>query len=193
MAVPAAFEEEAATRCLSILNSWTAGTNAISQKVQLPASGRYRLTFDMRYACANESRRTAPNVITATGGNINTAYCGVIVEGEQLYAPYPTTADTWEEKIIEFDCTNASQPITLRMGLQTSAGQGAANNTRLYLDNVRLWQQKEVIPVGIKEVDNLKLAVDSPATSIYDISGRRLTTQPQQRGIYIRDGKKVIR
>ena len=145
MAVPAAFEEEAANRCLSILNSWTVGTNAISQAITLP-EGSYSLTFDIRYDCPNESRRTAPNVITTTGGNVNTALCGLLTATDEYYAPYPTVANTWEEMTIPFTCSGEEQ-INIMFGLNTTASQGAANNTRLYIDNIRLWQQKKDLPV----------------------------------------------
>ena len=188
MAVPAAFETEAGERCLSILNSWTAGTNAISQQTTLP-KGEYRLTFDMNYACLNESRRTSPNVINTTGENINTSLCGIALGDATFYAPYPTTANTWQEQEIVFSLAEDT-PVTFRMGLNTSLGQGAANNTRLYIDNLRLWQQKEVVPVGLKEVEGLKQKTESSA--IYDLSGHRLARMPQS-GVFIHNNKKILR
>jgi hypothetical protein len=192
MAVPAQFEEEVGSRCLSILNSWTSGTNAISQEVKLPTSGHYRLTFDMRYDCANESRRTAPNVITTTGGNVNTALCGVSFQGEELYAPYPVAAGTWEERVIDFDYPifpngDMNQTITLRLGLNTTANQGAANNTRLYIDNVRLWQQISDQPDGVLEMKS-----ERSAGALYDLSGRPVGNRSIKSGLYIRNNQKVI-
>ena len=194
MAVPADFEDEAGTRCLSILNSWTVGANAISQEVTLPASGHYRLTFDMRYECANESRRIAPNIITTTGGNLNTSLCGICVQGIDYYAPYPTAANTWEEQFIDFDYTiipngDMNQTVTLYFGLNTTANQGVANQTRLYIDNVRLWQRIEEHPVDIHDVQ----IINSDSRIYYDLSGRRLSDTSQRHGIYIQNGKKLIR
>lgn len=197
MAVPAADADSAKTRSLSILNSWTAGTNAISQKVELPTSGRYLLTFDLRYDCANESRRTAPNVIVTTGGNVNTLLCGVSCQGEDYYAPYPTAAGTWQQMSIPFDYTilpngDMHQTVTLRLGLNTTANQGAANNTRLYIDNLRIWQLTDVIIDGIGEVGDSKWKNNHLDGAMYDLSGRQLTQVPAK-GVFIQSGHKVVR
>ena len=214
MAEPAAFADSCHARCLSVLNSWTSGTNAISQEVQLPYSGRYRLTFDMRYACANESRRTAPNVITTSGGNINTALCGLVIDGEELYAPYPSVPDVWEEQVIEFEgpTPNPSRqggeladalPVTIRLGLNTSASQGAANNTRLYIDNLHLYYLQNDAD-GIEDMNSENKTLRSfpqqefspqrgesegnPIT--YDLSGRPISSTIK--GLHIVAGKKHI-
>ena len=193
MAVPAAFEEEVGTRCLSLLNSWTTGTNAITQKVKL-SKGEYRLTFDMNYVCPNESRRTSQNVINTTGDNINTSLCGIALGDVTFYAPYPTTANTWQEQAIDFSLAEDT-PVTFRMGLNTTLSQGAANNTRLYIDNLRLWQQKEVVLVGIERLtpDPTKEMVNGKSSNskLYDLSGRRLTAAPRH-GIVIQNGQKIL-
>ena len=190
MAVPAAFEEEVGSRCLSILNSWTVGINAISQQVELPASGQFALTFDIRYDCPNESRRTAPNVITTTGGNVNTALCGLERQGETLYAPYPTAAGTWEQQCINFS-GDAQQTVTLRFGLQTTENQGAANQTRLYIDNIQLWQLTEMEPDKIEH----PLVNDTPkplsSNVLYDLSGRPVQSR-RPHSIYIDNNTKVL-
>ena len=188
MAVPAAFEGEVGKRCLSILNSWTAGTNAICQTTTLP-KGDYHLTFDMNYVCPNETRRTLPNVIGTTGDNINTSLCGLIIGDETFYASYPTTSNTWQEQTIDFSLAEAT-PVTFRMGLATSAGQGAANNTRLYIDNLRLWQLKEDPAVGIGLTPAQEM-VNSKSSKLYDLSGRRLSTAPRH-GVFIRNGQKIL-
>ena len=141
MAQPAAFADEAGDRCLSVMNSWTAGLNAIRQDVTLEP-GDYMLTLDLRYACANESRRTAPNVVATSGGNVCTAYCGVVTDGEEHYAPLPSVAEAWEQKDVTFTIPAGSpKTVTLRVGLHTTESQGAANQTRLYVDNLRLLQR----------------------------------------------------
>ena len=194
MAVPAAFEEEVGARCLSILNSWTIGTNAISQTIQIPQSGSFALTFDLRYDCANESRRTAPNVVATTGGNVNTLLCGVVAEGKEYYAPFPAAAGTWEQMTVPFELSTTAdvKTVTLRLGLQTTANQGAANQTRVYIDNVRLWQKKETVPVGIGLTPAPSLSKMGETGAVYDLSGRRLSQVPQK-GIFIRNGQKLVR
>ena len=208
MAQPAAFADEVGTRCLSLLNSWTVGTNAISQDVNLPASGHYRLTFDLRYECPNESRRTAPNVLTTTGGNQNTLLCGVCgTDQGDLYAPYPTAAATWQQMAIPFTYTlDAGQPlpVTLRLGLATTANTGAANQTRLYVDNLRLYQLKEEEVVGITAPNTPGNPFPGAPTATdpqdnlsraYDLSGRpaRPSSVNCQKGVYIQNGRKVVR
>ncbi|MCR4994611.1 MAG: hypothetical protein K6A32_04410 [Bacteroidales bacterium] len=190
MPVPAAYEEEAGTRCLSVLNSWTVGTNAISQQVSLPENGSYLLTFDMRYACANEGRRTADNTIVATGGNVNTALCGVEVQGSTYYS-LPSVADTWEEQRIAFDFNgSADEKITLRFGLNTTANQGAANQTRLYIDNVRLWQQKERMEDGISKTASTS-TFGKNNDVLYDLGGRRVS-RLDKGTVYIHNHQKII-
>lgn len=194
MAVPAVDADSAKTRCLSVLNSWTAGTNAISQEIKLPTSGSYRLTFDLRYECANESRRTAPNVITTTGGNVNTLHCGVRFQGQEFMASYPNAANTWQQQTVDFDYVtipngDMNQAIEIFMGLNTSASQGAANNTRLYIDNIRLWQQTSEQPDAVRQALN---AAQSSNNQYYDLTGRRLAALPQQRGIFIQKGRKIV-
>ncbi len=194
MAVPAVDADSAKTRCLSVLNSWTAGTNAISQEIKLPTSGSYRLTFDLRYECANESRRTAPNVITTTGGNVNTLRCGVRFQGQEFMASYPNAANTWQQQTVDFEYVtipngDMNQAIEIFMGLNTSASQGAANNTRLYIDNIRLWQQTSEQPDAVRQTLN---AAQSSNNQYYDLTGRRLAALPQQRGIFIQKGRKIV-
>ena len=190
MAVPAADADSAMTRCLSILNSWTAGTNAISQTAALPA-GVYSLTFDMRYDCANESRRTAENVVNTTGGNINTALCGVVVGSQEYYAPYPEAANTWQQQAVPFTLSEASDVI-FRLGLNTTTNQGAANNTRLYIDNLRLWKLTDDVVDGIGGTDSPKWENENMPGTIYDLSGRLLTQVPAK-GVFIKAGRKVVR
>ncbi len=188
MAEPAN-DDEAGGRCLSILNSWAVGTNAISQTVTLPA-GPYVLAFDMRYTCPNESRRTAPNVVATTGGNVNTSLCGVEFNGEQYYV-MPTAADTWEPQYIDFKLYEPTD-VTFRLGLATSANQGAANQTRLYIDDLRLWMPRYVYDDVVVGIDDRPRVSSAAATAVYDLSGRRVSDHPAKRGVYISGGRKRV-
>ena len=192
MALPAAFEESVGARCLSVLNSWTIGTNAISQTTTLPA-GMYELSFDLRYACPNESRRTAPNVIAATGGNVNTLLCGLEFGGQTLYAPYPTTADTWQRTIIPFMLDEETE-VTFRLGLATTANQGAANQTRIYVDDLRLCGLVKPIEDAIEGVrmgNGQSSMVNGQSSKFYDLAGRRLS-DVRSRGLYINNNSKIV-
>ena len=193
MAVPAAFENAVGDRCLSILNSWTIGTSAISQQIQLPESGKYMLTFNMRYDCPGESRRTAPNIITTTGGNICTLLCGVEFGEQQHYAPYPDAAGTWQQMTVPFELVETSdiKTIALRLGLNTTANTGVANQTRLYIDNVRLWQLKE------QETDDVQALKEETEAMrlkefhhLYNLAGQRVGQA--RKGLYIYDNSKIL-
>ena len=189
MAVPAAFEESVGERCLSILNSWTVGTSAISQTMALP-KGYYELSFKLRYACPNESRRTANNVIATTGGNVNTLLCGIVANGEEQYVPYPTAADTWETKVIGFRVEpaegNETADVTIFLGLKTTENQGAANQTRLYIDDLRLRGFVEQKPDGINAS-----AAQTADNRYYDLGGRQFHEMPTN-GIVFKKGQKFI-
>ena len=197
MAPPAAFSQETGERCLSILNSWTIGTNSITQDVELPTSGQYCLTFDLRYDCPGESRRTEPNVITTTGGNVNTLLCGVEGTDEgTLYAPFPSAAATWQQMSIPFTFAvqpngDMSQGVRLSLGLSTTANQGAANQTRLYIDNLHLYHFRP-IEDGIQAVADETVNSKLLNRKCYDLSGRRLRRLPTH-GVFIHEGHKVVR
>ena len=188
MAPPVSFEEEAGSRCLNILNSWTSGTNAISQTFTLP-QGVYILRYNYRYECANESRRTAENVMGTTGGNINTSLCGLVNGDEELYA-FPAQANTWEERRIRLNVNSETADFTIRFGLNTSANQGAANQARLYIDNLRLIELKYK-ETGIGQVADSAPNATASDAPLYDLAGRRLNNVPATRGIYIRGHQKA--
>lgn len=140
MAEPA-INENCGERCLSVLNSWDSGLNRITQKVTLPA-GEYKLKFLMQYVCPNEMRHTGNDIITTTSDNINYSYCGISYNGKSDYR-YPQYANNWEEIVCPFTLDEPTE-VTISMGLKTTASVGAANNTRLYIDNVRLYSKEEV-------------------------------------------------
>lgn len=203
MAPPAEFDEEAESRCISILNSWTTGTNAISQTATLP-QGEYIISYCLRYDCPNESRRTAPNVLTTTGGNVCTSLCGICVEDEasevtvhqnnylinsrltQLYA-LPRQAGTWEQQRIRLTVNSKEAKLTFRFGLQTTANMGAANQVRVYADNVRITKLK-YHGTGIHDASHA--SGTATAAPLYDLSGRRV--QQPTRGIYIHNHQKFM-
>lgn len=140
MATPA-MDENCGERCLSILNSWDAGLNRITQTFTLPA-GEYKLKFLMQYVCQNEMRHTGNDVITTTSDNINYSFCGISYNGKTDYH-YPQYANNWEEIVCPFILDEATE-VTVSMGLKTTASVGAANNTRLYIDNIRLYSKDEI-------------------------------------------------
>ena len=192
MAEPAFFDS-CGERCLNILNSWSDGQNRISQTISLPA-GEYKLVFLMQYACPNESRRSG-SYITTTGGNINRSLCGVSYGETEQYL-YPERANNWEEMECPFTLSQRSD-VCISMGLETSAGQGAANNTRIYIDRVRLLHKGEYIPDGL---DELLQDDSSKPVDVYDLRGILLrkqvrpeeATQGLPQGTYIVGKQKVM-
>ena len=42
-------------------------------------------------------------------------------------------------------------------------------------------------------IDNSQLTIDNEAGAIYDLSGRKLNAAPKRKGVYVKDGKKVVR
>ena len=76
--------------------------------------------------------------------------------------------------------------VTLSLGVRTSASAGAANNTLLYVDNVRLLASDDNA-IGIQEVSQT-----SAESTVLDLQGRRVNPSMVRRGIYIQNGKKVL-
>ncbi|MCR5130115.1 MAG: hypothetical protein K6C10_01470 [Prevotella sp.] len=168
-------------RTLTVLNSWSAGRNLITQDVDLP-EGEYRLLLNMKYDCANQQSNDGKRIVAT--GNTNTSYTGVKFGTTTDYR-YPTAANSWETLVYDFTLEEPNT-VTLSLGYQSSASAGAANNTLLYIDNVRLFQK---ISTGIKTTNNNLATADN---SIYDLQGRKLSTSRMYRGIVIKNGKKVV-
>ena len=189
MATPAQYDETG-QRCLSILNSWDTGSNAITQEVTLPA-GSYKLKFLARYACANEMGHQAPDLINTTDDNVNHSLCGISVNGQTDYR-YPLTPNNWEEVVIPFSLDETTK-VTISLGLETSASQGAANNTRLYIDRVRLFSKDDIITSLADHTD------PSSLTDVYNVQGIRVrtavpshqATQGLPKGVYVVGHNKV--
>ena len=190
MAAPAA-DEAAGTRCLSVMNSWDSGTNGIRQTVNLP-QGEYRLTFLAKYVCANEMAHLADDVISTSSDNVNYSLCGLSYGDVQTYR-YPRVANGWEWITIPFTLDEATD-VTVSLGLKTTASVGAANNTRLYIDDVRLYSK----PGETTGIASAAPADDTP-TDVYNLQGIKLrsriarsqATAGLPEGIYIVGSKKV--
>ncbi len=190
MAAPAQFDA-CGTRCLSVLNSWDTGSNAITQTVRLPA-GEYRLSFVMQYVCPNESRHQDDRI--TANDNENYSLCGIALGGTNRFY-YPATANNWERITCPFTLTEPTD-VTVSLGLRTTVGVGAANNTRLYIDDVRLWSRNAPLPDAVRD-----LLPDAPdaKTDVYTLQGipvRRQVPISQaahglSKGIYIINGQKV--
>lgn len=168
-------------RVLTVLNSWDAGTNAITQTVALP-KGKFRLLMDARYECPNQTNNSG-TTITTSGNNTCTSMTGVKIGTKTDYR-YPSANASWQLLCFDFELT-APQEVTISMGYKSSISAGAANNTLLYLDNVRLLQDSNTID-GIHEHQ-----AAAPRGVCYDLMGRRIVAPAK--GLYIYNGKKIVR
>jgi hypothetical protein len=128
-------DESCGDRVLTVLNSWDNGGNAITQNLFLHPS-KYRLLLDMRYECPNQLSNNG-RVIVTTENNINTSLTGLRTRAGNDYR-YPSAPNIWQQLCYDLD-VGGLQSITLSLGFETSASLGAANNTLLYIDNVRLY------------------------------------------------------
>jgi hypothetical protein len=181
-------DENVGARCLTVLNSWAAGTNRITQSVSLPA-GKYRLLMDVKYLCPNEA---VNNVSTITAGaNINTSYTGLKIGNNTDYR-YPSEKGVWKVMNWDFEL-DATTTVELSAGYATSAAVGVANQTLLYIDNIRL-----LTAASSTKIDGVYTHPTS-AVDVYSLTGIRLRSNvaPENAtngllpGIYVVGGKKV--
>ncbi len=180
-------------RTLTVLNSWAVGANAITQTMSL-TPGEYRVVLNMKYECANQTSNNG-RVVNTSGGNVNTSLTGIKMGSTTDYR-YPIVANEWQQLAYDF-ILNEAKDVTLSMGFRTSLSQGAANNTLLYIDNVRVLKK---ITTGI-QLPNTSQAV-SNSTTIYDLSGRKVMDMQGKRqktkmnnlkpGVYFVNGKKMV-
>ena len=169
-------------RTLTVLNSWDKGGNAITQQTSLD-KGKYRLLMNARYVCTNESRNDGQTVVSQ-GGNVNTSLTGIIT-ADKTFFQYPTQPSTWQQLCYDFELAER-QLVTISLGFGTSAAVGAANNSLLYIDNLRLLASKDNETVGIRELRH-----GAPDNDCYDLQGRRVGA-PRANGIYIANHKKIV-
>jgi len=175
------YDENCGNRVLTVLNSWDSGSNAITQSVTLPA-GQYRLLLDARMECPNLTANNGKAVSTS-GNNTCTSLTGIKIGTKTDYR-YPTEKNSWQQLCYDFELTG-EQAVTFSLGFKTSASAGAANNTLLYLDNLRLLTKEEA-PNGIRQIQSTN------ASAAYDLQGRQIQNMAAYHGIYIVKGKKAF-
>ena len=174
-----------------MLNSWASGQNAITQAVTLP-QGQYRLLLNMKYECPNQQKNDGRKV--SGSGCTNTSLTGVKIGTTTDYR-YPSEPNSWETLCYDFTLDEA-QSVTFSLGYQASASVGAANNTLLYIDHLRLLQKTDT------RIANPTEAPAAGRQGIYDLQGRKVAPTLREgtplastlpKGIYIIDGRKVVR
>lgn len=181
-------DDTCGVRCLTVLNSWTSGTNRIIQSERLP-EGEYRLLIDMRYECPNQLSNDGSKVMAS--GNTNTSYTGVKYGSKTDYR-FPTENNTWELMVYDFALTRTTS-VEISLGFTTSAAVGAANNTLLYIDNVRLLQKNSDTSVG-------SVMCEEEHEAVYTLTGQKVLEMsaddklPEHlpAGIYIKGNQKIF-
>ena len=181
-------DDTCGVRCLTVLNSWTSGTNRIVQSSRLP-EGEYRLLIDMRYECPNQLSNDGAKVVAS--GNTNTSYTGVKYGSKTDYR-YPTENNAWELMVYDFTLTRTTS-VEVSLGFTTSASVGAANNTLLYIDNVRLLQKSPDTSVG-------SVMCEEEREAIYTLTGQKeLEVSADDKlpehlpaGVYIKGNQKIL-
>ena len=172
-------DDNCSRRTLTVLNSWDKGANAVTQTVTLPA-GSYRLLLNMKYECANETFTDGTRVETAA--NTNSSLTGIAYGGITDYR-YPSTRNQWQVMVYDFTLDKETE-VTISLGYGCTASTGAANNTLLYIDNLRLLQK---VATGINGIghdgengDNMR----------HNLAGQRVGDS--FKGIVVMKGKKVM-
>ena len=179
-------DETAADRCLTVLNSWTAGDNTISQQVKLNP-GKYRVLLDMKYECTNEISNDGKKVVAS--GNTNTSLTGLRYGSTTDYR-FPDQRASWQTLCYDFELKEETS-VTVSIGFSTSSGVGAANNTLLYVDNVRLLASNENDPTALNAIQ----ATETDGT-LYTLSGIKVPSHKIQSlpaGIYVSGQKKLLK
>ena len=183
-------DDSCGTRCLTVLNSWTSGINRIYQNITLP-KGDYKLLLDMKYECTNQLSNNGNTVIAS--GNINQSYTGIKI-GTNVDYRYPAENFTWELICYDFQLEEETT-IELSLGFSTSASVGAANNTLVYIDNLRLLVKEDDIVNSIEKTNDTSEKID-----VYNIYGVKIRSnisknkyaQGLRPGFYIVDNKKIF-
>ena len=179
-------DETAADRCLTVLNSWTAGDNTISQQVKLNP-GKYRVLLDMKYECTNEISNDGKKVVAS--GNTNTSLTGLRYGSTTDYR-FPDQRASWQTLCYDFELKEETS-VTVSIGFSTSSGVGAANNTLLYVDNVRLLVSNENDPTALNAIQ-----ATSANNPLYTLSGVKVPSHKIQSlpaGIYVSGQKKLLK
>ena len=183
-------DDDCGDRVLTVLNSWDKGDNVIRQDVELPA-GSYRVLMDVRYECPNQTA-SSDGIVTTSGGNVCTSRTGIqnyaMHDSAMPYEDcrYPTETNTWQLLCFDIDVTEQKPMLAITLGYRSSESQGAANQTLLYIDHIRLLVA-DTNPTAITTATEQPHSPDRT----YDLQGRRVQGTPQK-GIVVRGGKKVV-
>ena len=113
---------------------------------------------------------------------VHTDYDGIYLfanDDTQLIAATSAWGTAYETTVT----TTLAAPGTLTLGLKLTAAPTATSEVNLYADNFKVTSQTTGISVINTTVDN---------GHWYTLDGRRLTGKPTAKGLYIKDGRKVV-
>lgn len=141
------------------------------------------------------SSLSAGNIISQTADNLPAGTytltatihsdCGDV----QLFANNDTKAVTatssWVTAYETTVTTTLSQPGSLTVGLKFSAKPATTGEINIYADNFKVTSQTTGIQNPLKTISGSDGAW-------YTLDGRRLTGKPTDKGLYIKDGRKVV-
>ena len=171
-------------RVLTVLNSWDSGANAITQSVTLPA-GTYRLLMDAKMECTNLTSNNG-SVVTTSGNNTCTSLTGIKIGTKTDYR-YPSENNTWQQLCYDF-ILDSEQSVIFSLGFRTSASAGAANNTLLYIDHLRLLKADD----SSTAIRTVQTKENAQQNTLFNLHGRPVR-DADAHGVYIRNGRKIIR
>ncbi len=141
------------------------------------------------------SSLSAGNIISQTADNLPAGTytltatihsdCGDV----QLFANNDTKAVTatssWVTAYETAVTTTLNQPGSLTVGLKFSAKPATTSEINIYADNFKVTSQTTGIQNPLKTISGSDGAW-------YTLDGRRLTGKPTAKGLYIKDGRKVV-
>lgn len=176
-------QEGTGNRCLTVLNSWAKGGNRIYQDIDLEP-GEYRVLIDMKMECPNMGSNDGR--VVKCGNTTNTSLTGVKV-GDTADYRYVAEQNQWQTLAYDFALTEA-KPVQVSLGFSIDGSVGAANNTLLYLDNVRVLK---------KNTTGISGSVATPGSAdVYTLDGilarRAADTTPLPAGTYVTKGRTFI-
>lgn len=180
---PVVGDDKVGQRCLTVLCSWAKGDNRIYRDLTL-TPGEYRVLIDMKVECPNLTGNDGR--VIKCGNNVNTSLTGVSI-GDATDYRYPAEMNQWRTMAYDFTLTE-SKPVRVSLGYNINNSVGAANNTLLYLDNVRVLKKGDS---GVNDI----VAVSDTA-DVYTLDGilvrRAGENSPLPAGTYVTKGKTFM-
>ena len=150
-----------------VRQNWGASTITLKQEIRLP-EGVYKLTADV-YQSGNGGQ-AAVSVSTENGATVS----------------MPAFADKneWQQGTLNFESDGDASTTIALAAIHTTNGQ-----TKIIgFDNLLLTY---ITSTGIQTISNHANA--SATGNLYDLQGRQVGRQPVSKGIYIHNGRKVVK